>query len=485
MTHINYAERGQPDGQHHNTHPVYHFQQLVHTTPLNATRPEPRYTHHQLAHAELCAPARKTIAQRARTQHPYPTHIPNRYYRHFQRYFHPERAFEHLLRHTLHECAPDQPYGIAVDGTTVPRTGKYIPGVHWTPDPADAPFARGLRWAQRFVVAGWLDNDPNARCVPIHCLPTFSPKARYANPNSRRSEIGGWMAGIGQVRAWLDAAGRAKQLLLCVGDGRGDTKALGQVDLPNVVCCVRTRCDSRGCDLPSEAATGRGRPRVYSDAKWTPQQKWRERRGWRRVPLTVRGRALRLLVKVLGPCRRVRWGARVFFVVLIRGHHKRTKRGKSREPMAFWVHAVSDGKGGWQLPVPLAVLLLKVWQRWEIEVGFRQMKSGFGLGQKPCWGLDSGERSVAWSAWVYGALVWSGYRAWGWTGGARWGGGRRRVRWTFRDVLWSVRCGLLGGGINGVLWGDRVCGAEALKNRGVLWCWGVDVVLSWLQAFRL
>jgi len=33
-------------------------------------------------------------------------------------------------------------------------------------------------------------------------------------------------------------------------------------------------------------------------------------------------------------------------VVLIRGHPKRTKGGKSREPMAFWVHAVSDGKGG-------------------------------------------------------------------------------------------------------------------------------------------
>ena len=153
--------------------------------------------------------------------------------------------------------------------------------------------------------------------------------------------------------------------------------------------------------------------------------------------------------------------------------------------MAFWVHAVSDGAGGWQLPVSLEQLLLKLWQRWEMEVGFRQMKSGFGLGQKPCWGLDSGERSVAWSAWVDGALVWSGYRAWGWTGGARWGGSRRRVQWSFRDVLWSVRCGLLGAGIDGVSCGDRVCGAEAPKNGGVLWCWGVDVVLSWLQSFRL
>jgi len=157
---------------------------------------------------------------------------------------------------------------------------------------------------------------------------------------------------------------------------------------------------------------------------WTPQDKWQQRTGWRRVPLGVRGREVRVLVRVEGPCRRVGWDA--------------------------W------------------------------------LKSGFGLGEKPCWGLDGGERSVAWSAWVYGALLWSGYCGWGgWTGGARWGGCRGRARWTFRDVLWRVRCEVLGGEINGGFWGRGGCGDEALKNRGVGWCWGVDVVLSWLCAFRL
>jgi len=256
------------------------------------------------------------------------------------------------------------------------------------------------------------------------------------------------------------------------------------LELPNTVCCVRTRKDSRWCDLPQGTPSGRGRRRVYSDQVWTPQDKWQQRTGWQRVPLTVRGRELHLLVRVEGPCRRVGWGERVFFLIVVRGHSKRTKRGKSREPMAFWVHAVSDGAGGWQLPVPLKSLLLKLWQRWEVEVGFRWMKSGFGLGEKPCWGFDSGERSVAWSAWVYGALVWSGYCAWGgWTGGARWGGCRGRARWTFRDVLWSVRCEVLG--INGGLWGGGMCGDEVPKTGGVGWCWDVDVVLSWLCAFRL
>jgi hypothetical protein len=68
-----------------------------------------------------------------------------------------------------------------------------------------------------------------------------------------------------------------------------------------------------------------------------------------------------------------------------------------------------------------------------------------------------------------------------------WGalGGGPCVRWSFRDVLWSVRCGLLGEGIDGVLCGAGVDMAEALKNGGVGRCWDVGVVLSWLQSFRL
>jgi len=113
------------------------------------------------------------------------------------------------------------------------------------------------------------------------------------------------MVSLQRVRAWLNAAGRTEQRLLCVGDGRGDTQALGMLDLPNTVCCVRSRQDSRGCALPQGAPSGRGRRRVYGDPVWTPKDKWPARRGWRRVPLTVRVREVCLLVKVAGACRRV------------------------------------------------------------------------------------------------------------------------------------------------------------------------------------
>ena len=63
---------------------------------------------------------------------------------------------------------------------------------------------------------------------------------------------------------------------------------------------------------------------------WTPQHKWQQRTGWQQAPLTVRGRAVRLLVRGEGPCRRVGWGERVFLLIIVRGHRKRTQQGKSR-----------------------------------------------------------------------------------------------------------------------------------------------------------
>jgi hypothetical protein len=53
----------------------------------------------------------------------------------------PRRRLPAPVRHTLHAVPTDHPYTIALDGTTVPRTGAYVPGAHWTPNPANAPFA--------------------------------------------------------------------------------------------------------------------------------------------------------------------------------------------------------------------------------------------------------------------------------------------------------------------------------------------------------
>ena len=149
MTQLKHSEMQQPDRQHHNTHPVDHLQHLISTTPLNTTRPKPYRTLQQLTHAELITTARKTIAQLARTQHPYPNHIPNRYYRHYQRSFNPDAAFQHLFQHTLH---------------TVPQTNP-------TASPLMAPPSRA--------------RAPTSQTPTGHpTLPTLPSPASYAKPTA-------------------------------------------------------------------------------------------------------------------------------------------------------------------------------------------------------------------------------------------------------------------------------------------------------------
>jgi hypothetical protein len=81
------------------------------------------------------------------------------------------------------------------------------------------------------------------------------------------------------------------------------------------------------------------------------------------------------------------------------------------------------------LPLPVRDLVAWAWQRWEVEVCHREMKSGFGVGQLQCWSARSTVPAVQVQAWV---LVLAGYRAWGyhrhprlthtrwWPGAARW-----------------------------------------------------------------
>jgi hypothetical protein len=91
--------------------------------------------------------------------------------------------------------------------------------------------------------------------------------------------------------------------------------------------------------------------------------------------------------------------------------------------------------------------LFWTWQRWEIEVAHRELKSNFGLGNKQCWNPQAAVRSVQWSAWVYALLLLAGYRAWGltkappvptawWRGSGRWS---LNTLWRgYRAALWGA-----------------------------------------------
>jgi hypothetical protein len=149
----------------------------------------------------------------------------------------------------------------------------------------------------------------------------------------------------------------------------------------------------------------------------------------------VRGRAVSVRYRVEGPYLRRGVADRPLFLLVVSGSRRPPRRYyRRREPAYFLVNAVQDAQGRWVLPLPALALVAWAWQRWEVEVCHREMKSGFGVGQVQCWSAASTVRAVQLQAWSYAVCVLAGYRAWGYEGHPRLG----RTCWWAGAARWSL-----------------------------------------------
>jgi hypothetical protein len=229
-----------------------------------------------------------------------------------------------------------------------------------------------------------------------------------------------------------------------LGDGRYDTLKLWQHLPDGVILLARSAKNRVLYDLPPDHAHGN---RKYGERAPTPQAFWRKRKGWRKLELFVRGKLRRLQVRVEGPFLRQGAPDTPLFLLVVRGkQHTRHGRIIRREPLPFLVNAIQDEHGNWQLPLPLETLLFWAWQRWEIEVCHRELKSNFGLGDKQCFNPQAAILSVQWSAWAYALLVLAAYRTWGLCTAppvpTRWW--RGAPRWSFNTMWRAYRAALWG-----------------------------------------
>ena len=374
-----------------------------------------------------------------------------------------------LLQETLEHVDRDSPYVVGVDVTHIPRSSRKMPGTGWTRAPGTAPFSRGLGRAQRFLHGAWLlgPHEGFSRAIPLRFLPAFPPKAAAAEAAPAKE----WEAGIAFVR-WvrgeLDRAGRGSQEVLVLGDGAYDTVGFWRGLPEGSLALVRTACNRRLRELPPPYP-GRGRRRKYGPQEVPKPGEWlRVRGGWGGVEVGVRGRSIRMRYRVLGPYLRELVPERPLFLIVVGGASwkvgKRAPRRVRREPAFYLVSAKWQG-GRWGLPYPVGELLGWVWQRWELEVAHREMKSGLGVGQKQCWNPRSAVVSVQWGAWVYGVLVLAGYRAWGLFGGppcpGPWWAGARR--WSLATLWRGYRAALWGTGDFRALWSGT--GADWTKKE--------------------
>ena len=179
-----------------------------------------------------------------------------------------ERLTACLLRETLPLAPAEGPYLVAVDATQIPRHSRTMPGTSWLRHPGTAIFRRGIHRAQRFGHLGWLPRPTPtgySRAVPLRFEPAFPAKAVAAASAPPRTEGEAGVAALAWGRQTLDAAGRAAQPLLALGDGSYSTATVW-AGLPERVGLLARCAKNRALfALPTtQPARGRRRPRCLA-----------------------------------------------------------------------------------------------------------------------------------------------------------------------------------------------------------------------------
>lgn len=408
--------------------------------------------------AEIIVFARHTITQLLMSLGETETDWSSWYRLFSQKRFNYEKASEVMFEETLKHVGEEELYVVAGDGTQTRRSSKNMEGAHWLHNPQSPVFKRGIHIAQRWFNGSWLIPAENgySRAVPLRWIPAFTAKSKPTAVAPCKE----WEAAVAFL-VWLKEqfakAGRIKQPLLMVGDGHYDTLNLWKHLPKGVVLLARSAKNRALWHLPDPH--GR-KNRLYGERALKPADYWKERKGWRRLELNVRGKIRHLQVKVEGPFLRKGAADQPLMLIIVRG--KKNKRTR-RKPLPFLVNAKRTANG-WELPLQVKTLLFWAWQRWEVEVAHRELKSNFGLGNKQCWNPHAAILSVQWSAWVYALLLLAGYRCWGLTGApdvpTRWWKGSGR--WSL-NTLWR--------GYRAALWGEHhflPLQPDSLMTRGDL-----------------
>jgi hypothetical protein len=355
-----------------------------------------------------------------------------------------EQAGAVLLRESLRQVGVDEPYVVGVDTTQVWRDSQKMEGSSWLKCGRTPPWKVGIHRAQRFLNGSWLTplSAGFCRAIPLRFLPAFPDKAVLKEHVACKEQQAG-VHFVQWIRLQLNAYGRERQQVLCLADGAYDKPDFWRELPTTVTALVRTAKNRALCYFPAPYA-GKGRRRTYGDKAPAPQDYNQLRTGWQTASLTVRGRSRRTVYRLEGPFLRRGMPTVPVFLIVVRGqHYTRYGKTRQRDPNFYLVNALRHDDQ-WTLPLPVLTLLTWAWQRWELEVVHREVKSLFGLGDKQCFQPHAAVLSVQWSAWCYALLTLAAFRTFGLptppTPTTAWY--PHPKRWTFSTLLDTIRADL-------------------------------------------
>jgi hypothetical protein len=332
--------------------------------------------------------------------------------------------FSVVRRAIANQLPAGAPFRAVLDDTLLRRAGLRTPGVAWRRDPLGPHFQTNFVRGQRFlqVSASMPGEDGIFRAAPIALLHAPTPskpdsKATEADLAKYRIDVSASRLSVraaqqvGELRRSLDQdpGGAERSLLLAFDGGYTNATVLQQIP-PNTVCIGRIRQDANLCFPPDPALMkARGRRLLYGAPAPTPEQlRTNDAEPWEKMTFAHSGISHPLRFKRL---RNIMWrpagGHQLLQLIVIAPLAYRLRKGSKllyRKP-AFLV--CTD-------PALAPRQIIEAYfQRWDIEVNFRDEKTLLGVGQAEVRNIKSVESAPAFAVAAFGMLLVSGQLAFG------------------------------------------------------------------------
>lgn len=355
------------------------------------------------------------------------------------------------------------PFRVFLDDSLLRRSGLHTPGVAWRRDPLGPRFQTNFVRAQRFLQlsASMPGDDGRYRLAPIAFLHTPTPPK--PKPNASPEQWVRYRAEAHKARLCLrasqqmidlrqaldqDPGGLQRPLWLAFDGGYTNSTVLKQIP-HNTVCIGRIRKDAKLYFTPQPSLhKHRGRALRYGLPAPTPEQlRTDDSQPWSSMTFIHSGITHPLRFKC---CPHIMWrtaGARqILQLIVIAPLAYRLRKGSKllyRDP-AFLI--CTD-------PTLDPRLVIETYfQRWDIEVNFRDEKTLLGLGQAQVRNAESVASAPALSVAAYSLLLVSAQRAFGASSAGllplpKWAASSKTPRTSTQQLLHQLRAEVWGRGL--------------------------------------
>ena len=302
-----------------------------------------------------------------------------------------DQIFSVIRRAVVAELPPHAPLCAVLDDSLLRRAGTRTPGVAWRRDPLGPRFQTNFVRAQRFLQTSLALPTPDGSCrlVPVafRHAPTPAKPSRKATAleqqryraQARAARISALATQqIGDLRTALDAdSSSAPRRLLVAFDGGYTHRTVLQALPPNTTALGRLRKDAHLLFRPHPSSQkARGRRLSYGTPAPTPEQVRTDDSPWETLTLTRHGVTHQVRFKRrTGLMWRAAGAHQVLQLIVIAPLAYRLRQGSKllyRDP-AFLICTDEN--------LAPRLLIETYFQRWDIEVNFRDEKTLLGVGQ--------------------------------------------------------------------------------------------------------